>query len=261
MHTHQARETWSVEKTREGLPHAQARLDKILAQLGRFWTCPPAARLLDIGCAQGLTLISAARLGLEAVGVEPWDQAREAAQQLAESEGGKVTVLDGVAEQLPLEAQSFDIVFSHAVMEHVDDAQAMLNEMYRVAKPGGVIWFSAASAMCPRQEEIAKFPMFGWYPTALKRKIMDWAMEHKPHLVNHTNKPAINWMTPGKGRRMLRAAGFQGRMYDYWDLRLESEGGTLHKYALRSVRFLPWGKVLAHMLVPAFALATVKQSS
>jgi len=46
-------------------------------------------------------------------------------------------VVCGAGEHLPFESASIDLVFSHEVLEHVQDDQAAISEMVRVLKPGG----------------------------------------------------------------------------------------------------------------------------
>jgi len=47
-------------------------------------------------------------------------------------------------QRLPFADASFDWVFSHAVIEHVADAQRYLHECARVLKPGGSMYLSTA---------------------------------------------------------------------------------------------------------------------
>ena len=81
MTRHHARETVSLEQARGEIDVAQATFDKILRQLSAFWSPPHEPRMLDIGCAQGLTLLAASQRGFHAVGVEPWAAARDVAQE------------------------------------------------------------------------------------------------------------------------------------------------------------------------------------
>ena len=61
-----------------------------------------------------------------------------------------VSVADGIVnaagEQLPFAANSFDIVFSNEVLEHVADDAAALAEMVRVLRPGGRLFI-----FCPNR--------------------------------------------------------------------------------------------------------------
>jgi SAM-dependent methyltransferase len=252
-----AAEKLSFESALERLEGNQASLATVLARLERIKPLPPDARALDIGAAQGRYLIAFARLGIQAVGVEPWAPARETASRLAAHEGIDIAIREGVAEALPVDSESVDLVHARAVMEHVDDPQMSFNEACRVLKPGGVFWFSTASSMCPFQDEIRGFPGFGWYPDGLKRRIMDWVKKRKPHLVGYNDRPAVHWFTPWRARRMLRQAGFS-RVYDRWDLRLPSEGGRVYRLGLRVIQMHSTTKFFADILIKGCAFAAVK---
>ena len=249
----------SLETAVARLPLSEAYARKILTRLETVRPLPPeTTTILDIGAAQGRFLIGCARLGYRAMGIEPWATARETAVKLALLAGVETRILPGTAEATGLPSQHFDVVTAGSVIEHVQDAQAAFNEVYRILKPGGVFWFCTASSRCPRQREVNGFPLFGWYPDPLKRRIMDWARKNRPHLIGHTEAPAINWFTPSKARRMLREAGFRQVIYDRWDLRQPSEGDTTYRVALRLVKSGGVTKLLADMIFPGCAFATVK---
>ena len=254
---HVGTERLGFERSLARLPVIEAHLRKILARLERFRPVRPGAKVADVGAAQGLFLIAAAKAGLNAVGVEPAEPARELAGRLADHEGVGIDIRPGCAEQLPLESGEFDFVHAISVVEHARDPQAAFDEAHRVLAAGGVLWFATASSMCPRQHEIGRFPCFGWYPDRLKRRIMAWARANRPELIGHTQTPAMHWFTPAKARRMLAQAGF-GKVYDRWDIRLPAEGGRLHRAALGFIRSCRLTKLLGEIMVPHCSYAAVK---
>ncbi len=255
--SHHASEKLSFDQALEARGESAVHLGKILARLRNVANIPSQARLLDIGSAGGCVLVAASELGLKAVGVEPWAPAREVATQLAEHCGVEIDVQPGKAESLEFDDESFDIVHAHAVAEHVQNPQAMFAQAYRVLKPGGVFWFCTTNSLCPIQNEIGGFPLFSWYPDRLKRRLTRWAQEHRPELIGYTDTPAIHWFTPSSARAMLSKAGFR-RIYDRWDLRLNSEGGKLHAATMRLIRHIGVIKLMADTCVPAVSFAAVK---
>ena len=58
----------------------------------------------------------------------------------------------GMAEQLPLISEAFDLVFCTCVLEYTTDPRAALAEIHRVLKPGGVLLLSV-SGFSPRFDE------------------------------------------------------------------------------------------------------------
>jgi SAM-dependent methyltransferase len=87
-------------------------------------------RILDVGCGTGANLEMLANFG-EAEGVDVSDDALE----FCKAKGLKAH--KGLAEKLPFENESFEVVTALDVVEHLDDDIAGLKEMHRVLKKGG----------------------------------------------------------------------------------------------------------------------------
>ena len=49
----------------------------------------------------------------------------------------RVSFMVGIGEEMPFREESFDVIMSYDVFEHVQDLPAVLNECFRVLKPGG----------------------------------------------------------------------------------------------------------------------------
>ena len=256
-HRHIATEQRSFDEVLQNLSFNRQWLETVISRLRNVATIPDHARVLEIGAAAGGNLVSLKQLGYEAVGLEPSKEARLNANKLSEHLGVSIDIVDGGAEAIPLESGGFDMVLAFSVIEHVLDVEKVFGEISRVLKPGGIFWFSAASAMSPMQAEIRGFPLFGWYPDALKRRIMNWAKDAKPHLVGHTLTPAIHWFTPGKARTLLQRHGFK-KIYDRWDIRGQNESGTLQRIALQVVRSTKLTKTMADIVVPACSYCAIK---
>lgn len=91
--------------------------------------------VLDVGAGEGQVARRAAAAADLVVGVDP------SAGQLANarSAGGGPRYARARGERLPFAAGSFDAVVCCLVIEHTDDADAVLVEMARVLSPGGVL--------------------------------------------------------------------------------------------------------------------------
>ncbi len=94
--------------------------------------------VLDVGCGTGLTAIFAKEIvgpGGLVVGVDPSDKMRQEAIKNDRIDEG----LNGIAEKLPVESGSFDMVTMTFALRHVADLSAAFQEFNRVLKPGGTV--------------------------------------------------------------------------------------------------------------------------
>jgi SAM-dependent methyltransferase len=102
--------------------------------------------VLDLGSGGGIDVIlSAKRVGPTgtAYGLDMTDEMLALAQQNAREAGvANLHFLKGVIEQIPLPADSVDVVISNCVINLSTDKAAVLSEIARVLKPGGRVGVS-----------------------------------------------------------------------------------------------------------------------
>jgi arsenite methyltransferase len=102
--------------------------------------------VLDLGSGGGIDVIlSAKRVGPTGVayGVDMTDEMLALARQNAhDADATNVHFLKGLIEQIPLAADSVDVVISNCVINLSTDKPAVLTEIARVLRPGGRIGIS-----------------------------------------------------------------------------------------------------------------------
>jgi tellurite methyltransferase len=122
----------------------------------------PGMRILDAGCGSGRNLVYFLRNGFDVCGVDESDQAIAQARRLASalSQQAPAEGPSGPSssdsfrvepiERMSFAAAGFDVVLSSAVLHFARDEEQwhpMLNEMWRVLKPGGMFFARLASTI------------------------------------------------------------------------------------------------------------------
>jgi SAM-dependent methyltransferase len=114
--------------------HGIRRLE--VAVLSRYLKLDGLQRILDVGSGKGALCGELARAGHDVVGVDPSGSATRIAKTYVDSRGRFVL---GTGEALPLSADHFDRAVSVCVLEHTKNDEAVLAEIRRVLKPGGIL--------------------------------------------------------------------------------------------------------------------------
>jgi len=91
-------------------------------------------RVLEIGCGSGCDLLQFAKHGADAVGIDITPEhvrlARDRVKNLAQ-------VFHGDGRNIPFQDESFDYVYSHGVLHHLDQPRRVVEEIFRVLRGGG----------------------------------------------------------------------------------------------------------------------------
>ena len=100
---------------------------------------PDDKQILEIGCGMGINAIILAEQGANVTALDLSSKRLEMVEDIIrENEIQRIRLVHGSAEALPFPDNSFDIVYSNAVMIHLDK-QTAIREFYRVLKPGGKV--------------------------------------------------------------------------------------------------------------------------
>jgi ubiquinone/menaquinone biosynthesis C-methylase UbiE len=93
--------------------------------------------VLEAGCGIATDGVNFARNGANYTGVDFSDSAISLARHRFELEGLPGQILQASITDLPVDAQSQDLVYSNGVIHHVPDLAGTVGEMHRVLRPGG----------------------------------------------------------------------------------------------------------------------------
>jgi ubiquinone/menaquinone biosynthesis C-methylase UbiE len=95
--------------------------------------------VLDVACGAGNATIPAAQRGARVTGLDLTPELLEAGRRNAAEARVEVDWVEGDAEQLPFEDESFDVVLSTVGVMFAPDHKAAAREIARVLRPGGRI--------------------------------------------------------------------------------------------------------------------------
>ncbi|WP_329389819.1 methyltransferase domain-containing protein [Streptomyces sp. NBC_01351] len=99
----------------------------------------PGGRVLDLGCGAGHELVQLELDGMRAYGVDASATMLAASRVRLRSMGHPVRLVRADAQRLPFTDGWFDGCRIERVLQHVADPAAVLAEVHRILRPGGVI--------------------------------------------------------------------------------------------------------------------------
>lgn len=117
-------------------------LAPVTDRLLRILQLPSGARGLDLGCGIGETTRQLARTSdklSEIVGLELNPDLVETAKKVSSGQDDSLSFEQGDVSALEFADDSFDFVFTRYLLMHLPEPEAVLKEMLRVCKPGGVV--------------------------------------------------------------------------------------------------------------------------
>lgn len=165
-------------------------------------------RVLDLGCGVGMYTAALRRYTPHVYGLEiDFARAQEAA-------GKAKGVVLARAEELPFAGASFDVVFSHEVLEHLRDDRAAVQEAARILRPGGKLVIFVPNRWYPFETHgfhwrgkyhFGLVPLVNYLPDFLRRHLC-------PHVRTYSRRALCNLLA-GEGLRLT----FHTRIYPGYD--------------------------------------------
>jgi SAM-dependent methyltransferase len=138
-------------------------------------------RVLEVGCGAGTDLVRFARGGAQVTGIDLSSSAIDLARQNVAQQHLEPDLRVADGEHLPFPSDSFDFVFAHGVVQYTANDQVLVNECWRVLKPGGeavfqvynrVSWLNALSKLMKVPLEHEDAPVLRKYSAAEFRRLL-----------------------------------------------------------------------------------------
>ncbi len=131
-------------------------------------------KIIEIGVGLGAYLSRLEPDALQAIGLDvEHERAKEAHHRINQ-------ILCGVGEHLPFPSNSFDVILSHEVIEHVTDDRQSVMEMVRALKPGGRIILFCPNRGYPYEThgiywrgkyKFGNIPLINYLPDFMRNKL------------------------------------------------------------------------------------------
>ena len=188
------------------------------------------AQLLDVACGTGNASIPAAQRGAEVTGLDLTPKLLEVAAERAAETGVEIDLVEGDAEALPFDDDSFDRVISVFGAMFAPDHRRAASELLRVCRPGGTVGVCA------------------WTPQGLNGRMFGLLASHLPPPPEGFQPPVL-WGEEVHVRELLGGGGTppatQRRTVRYEDESAESwvafSEGTLGPIVLAKAALEPQG--------------------
>jgi 2-polyprenyl-6-hydroxyphenyl methylase/3-demethylubiquinone-9 3-methyltransferase len=173
--------------------------------------------VLDVGCGGGYTCEFLTQRGATVWGIDQSAACIEAARAHAQAENLAIAYTQGVAEQLPFEAEQFDGVVCVDVLEHVENPKQAIAEISRVLKPDGFFCFDTINRTW--QSRLVMITLLEDLLQEIPRGIHDWQ----------------KFLTPEEVQGYMASAGLEAIALDGFNLFGSTVGeklGALRHYWL-----------------------------
>jgi len=147
----------------------EAKAQAILKTIEHFVSFPLSQTLwLDIGCGNGGIAAQIAPQVKFITGIDPapWPDWTD-----FQSTHSNLQLLSETIETLSGAENSMDIILRNQVYEHVPNPQYLIEEIYRMLKPGGYCYFAGPNLLFPIEPHVF-WPLVHWLPRPVAVKLM-----------------------------------------------------------------------------------------
>lgn len=170
------REHYAGYRTRMA-ERGQGFYQMVRGRVEEFYDLGDTELAVAIGCGAGSSMLATARDFGHTIGVDPSLPDLILAKKAVQEAGldGRVTLIQGYAQAMPLAAGTVDFVIAEDVLEHVIDLDGTLREIGRVLRRGGVFAGNSVNRYnMLRPEPHVKLWFLGFLPRAWQPAYVRW---------------------------------------------------------------------------------------
>jgi ubiquinone/menaquinone biosynthesis C-methylase UbiE len=166
---------WMGEKEKlQTMLDAKTPMDRAWAfdQIHSHCQANKSARILDYGCGSGILNLLLLLKGYDEVhGVDVVEKFDSRILQLMNFDNASFSLL-GEDDPLPFDDNSFDVISSSLVLEHVKNVDLYYSEAARVLKPGGVCFFNFPHRLKPYDSH-SRCWFIHYFPKPIRKILWD----------------------------------------------------------------------------------------
>ena len=161
---------YSLERTNILDQRSREKAGTRIARVIEFHTSNNLSKLycLDVGCSAGIITRLLAGKFRKIVGVDV-DKAAIGTAKKSYKTVKNMYFLLITSEQLPFKSETFDVVICNQVYNFVDSPRYLMDEIYRVLRPGGICYFSGRNKLSLIEPQY-KLPFLSLLNLSLGRK-------------------------------------------------------------------------------------------
>lgn len=206
-------------------------------------------KILDLGSGRGSFLIDCSKKGAIAEGLELNKEYIEKSLSRAKEARVSIKVSQGIGEELSFQDGSFDFINMCEVIEHVNNPEKVLSEVYRVLKPGGKVYVSVPNRFGLKDQHFGLY-FVNWMPRSWSSKFISVFGKHKDYKgdTGHQRLEEMHYYTYGQVKTFFDQFDFT--VIDIRQEKINKMSGIKKIFTRAVYRFLkPWYFDSFHVLL------------
>jgi len=178
--------------------------------LKRFYPDFNGKKILDLGRGRGDFLLQCYREGLDVIGVDINPEYIEISEEKIKNNGFKPNIILAKGEELPFEDSYFDFINCNEVLEHTNNPEKVLSEIYRVLKKDGVVFISIHNRFGMKDGHY-KLLFLNWMPRFLGEKYIKIMRKNKDtnRALDKQKISEMHYYTYSKFKKIINKIGFR----------------------------------------------------
>jgi SAM-dependent methyltransferase len=128
-------------------------------------------KVLEVGSSTGILTYYLADVFREVVGIDIDEEALDYARKHYTKSNIQYLSGDALVSNFP--DNSFDAVVCHHTYEHVADSRKLVEEIWRIIKPGGLLYFGAPNRLMLKESHYDIY-FLSWFPKGISSLVLKW---------------------------------------------------------------------------------------